>query len=276
VGLESPHSFTSYNWGHPPGTTSRRGNKGAGRLIRYPAKYREPPHHQYNHVYNEHSPYESFQTNRRYDLTGYVSEAQQRWDSGPTPESYPPWEVPQPEEDVQNTITFKTPNTHGRQGVQCRKKPVPLNRHGVPDIEVDQAVYKNLHQDLMKFSAKLNPIYRWKAQPEDSQKRLRDRMDDAYEFEGHVSLNEAWLSSEISDGIGRNKFKLWTFIRGGQAKPPEVKQSYWDALVDLESAPETLEQSARMRSITHGRPPKGYSPKTMEKSVIAALVSEIH
>jgi hypothetical protein len=43
--------------------------------------------------------------------------------------------------------------------------------------------------------------------------------------------------------------------------------------VDLESNPETQEQSARMRSITQGRPPRGYSTKALEKSVIAALVS---
>jgi hypothetical protein len=97
----------------------------------------------------------------------------------------------------------------------------------------------------MKFSAELNPIYGWKTHPEESQLRLRDRLA---EFEGLVSLSESWLSSEISDGIGRNKFRLRTLIRGGQEKPPEVSQSHWESLIDLENEPETQEQSTRMRS----------------------------
>jgi hypothetical protein len=44
-------------------------------------------------------------------------------------------------------------------------------------------------------------------------------------------------------------------------------------MLDLENAPQTQKQSTRMRSITHGRPPKGFSSKAMKKSVIAALVS---
>jgi hypothetical protein len=54
----------------------------------------------------------------------------------------------------------------------------------------------------------------------------------------------------------------------------EVKQTYRDDLVDLESALEMQERSAHMRSITNGRPPKGFSTQAVEKSVIAALVSD--
>jgi hypothetical protein len=88
-----------------------------------------------------------------------------------------------------------------------------------------------------------------------------------------VFLSETWLSSEISDGIGHHKFRMWTLICGGHDKPPEMNQMHWDALVELESVPKTQEQSTRMRSITHGRPPKGFSAKAIEKSVIAAPVS---
>jgi hypothetical protein len=49
------------------------------------------------------------------------------------------------------------------------------------------------------------------------------------------------LSSQITDGFGMNKFRLRMLIRGGHQKPPEVKQAYWDALVELKSAPETQE-----------------------------------
>jgi hypothetical protein len=125
----------------------------------------------------------------------------------------------------------------------------------------------------MKFNAELNPIFGWKAQAEEGQRRLRDRVAEAYDFEGPVCLSESWLASEISEGIGRNKFKLRTLIRGGQQKPLELKQSHWNALVELEDNPEAQEQSARMRSITQGRPPKGYLAKALEKSVISALVS---
>jgi hypothetical protein len=75
----------------------------------------------------------------------------------------------------------------------------------------------------MKFSTELDPIHGWKAQPEVAQNRLCERVDDSYVFEGNVSLSESWLSSQITDGIGRNKFRLRTMIRGGQQKPPEVK-----------------------------------------------------
>lgn len=135
---------------------------------------------------------------------------------------------------------------------QYQKRQVPLNRQGVPNAEVDSLVCSNLHQDLMKFSAELNPKYGWKTQPKDAQNRLKDRVYDGYVFEGHVSLNERWLSSEIMEGIGQHKFRLRMLIRGGQEKRPEVKQSHWDDLVDLESVPEIEEQSACMRNITHG------------------------
>jgi hypothetical protein len=45
--------------------------------------------------------------------------------------------------------------------------------------------------------------------------------------------------------------------------------------VDLESAPETQRQSARMRSITHRRPPKGFSATAIENSIIATLISDL-
>jgi hypothetical protein len=61
-----------------------------------------------------------------------------------------------------------------------------------------------------------------------------------------VFLSETWLSSEISDGIGHHKFRMWTLICGGHDKPPEMNQMHWDALVELESTLETQEQSARM------------------------------
>jgi hypothetical protein len=132
-----------------------------------------------------------------------------------------------------------------------------LNRVGVPDTDIDSNDCKSLHQDPMRFSTELNPIRSWKSQPKESQCRMRDRIANSYEFEGPLSLNESWLSSEITDGIRRNKFRLRTLIwGGGQEKPPEVKQAHWDDLGDLESTPETQERSARMRSITQGRPPK--------------------
>jgi hypothetical protein len=156
------------------------------------------------------------------------------------------------------------------------KKHVPLNRNGALDTMTDSTVCKSLHQDPMKFSAELNPRNGWKGQLEEAQICLYDRAVDAYEFDGPLSLNENWLSSQISDGIGRHKFKLRTIIQGGQPKPLEVQQCHWDDLLDLENAPQTQEQSARMHSITHGRPPKGFLSKAMEKSVIAALVSTEH
>jgi hypothetical protein len=160
--------------------------------------------------------------------------------------------------------------------IKRHRQHVPLNRQGVPNTDMDSLVYKSLHQDLMKFSAKLNSIYGWKSQTEEAQDCLRERIADLYEFDGPMSLSDNWLSSEIIDGIRRHKFRLRTLIRGGHQKPPKVKLLHWDALVELESAPETLEQSARMQSITQGRPPKGYSAKALEKSVIAALVSSLH
>jgi hypothetical protein len=76
----------------------------------------------------------------------------------------------------------------------------------------------------MKFSAELNPTFGWKAQPEEAQICLRNRVDDAYQFDGSASLSESWLASQVGEGIGRNKFKLRTLIRSSQQKPPEVKQ----------------------------------------------------
>ena len=88
-----------------------------------------------------------------------------------------------------------------------------------------------------------------------------------------MTLSESWLTSKISDDIGGNKYRMRTLIRGGHEKPPEMNIVHWNALQELESAPETHEQSARMRSITHGRPPKGFSSKAIEKSVISSLIS---
>jgi hypothetical protein len=75
----------------------------------------------------------------------------------------------------------------------------------------------------MKFSVELNPVFGWKALAEEGQRQLRDRVAEAYDFEGPVCLSESWLASEISEGIGWNKFKLRTLIRGGQQKPSELK-----------------------------------------------------
>jgi hypothetical protein len=121
------------------------------------------------------------------------------------------------------------------------KKHVPLNRNGALDTMTDSTVCKSLHQDLMKFNAELNPRNGWKGQSEEAQIRLHDRVADAYEFGGPLSLSESWLSFQINDGIGRHKFKLRTIIRGGQPKPPEVQQCHWDDLLDLENAPQTQE-----------------------------------
>lgn len=64
----------------------------------------------------------------------------------------------------------------------------------------------------MKFSIELNPIYGWKMQLLEVQSRLRDRIVDTYDFEGSVILNESWLALKISDGMGRNKYRMRTLI----------------------------------------------------------------
>jgi hypothetical protein len=130
---------------------------------------------------------------------------------------------------------------HARASAVHHKKHVPLNRNGAPDTMMDSTVCKSLHQDLMKFSTELNPRNGWKDQSEEVQIRLRDRVADAYGFDRPLSLSESWLSSQISDGIGRHKFKLRTIIQGGQPKPLEVQQCHWDDLLDLENAPQTQE-----------------------------------
>jgi hypothetical protein len=269
----SPPSYASYGWGRAPHTAMVVGSRIDAGVGRPTLQYAENRQDQYSAPYGVHRNYEPFPGRIRYEGRGYGMEAPLPWKEAHNEEYFQQWPSCGLQNDMQNEMQYRSGAPHGRSANLRRQKPVPLNRNGVPDSEVDSSVCKTLHQDLMKFSAKLNPIYGWKTQPEELQLRLRDRLADAYGFEGPVSLSESWLSSEISDGIGRNKFRLRTLIRGGQEKPPEVSQSHWDSLIDLENEPETQEQSARMRSITHGKPPKGFSAKSIEKSVIAVLVS---
>jgi hypothetical protein len=101
---------------------------------------------------------------------------------------------------------------------QRKRKHVPLNRQGVTDAEIDSSICKSLHQDIMKFSTKLNPIYGWKAQLEDVQNCLQDHVVDGYDFKCPILLSETWLLSQVSDGIGCHKFLLQ--ILGGDRRSP--------------------------------------------------------
>jgi hypothetical protein len=120
-------------------------------------------------------------------------------------------------------VQYKPFPVHARASAVRHKKYILLNRNGAPDTMTDSTVCKSLHQDLMKFNAELNPRNGWKGQSEEVQIHLRDRVADAYGFDRPLSLSENWLSPQISDGIGRYKFKLRTIIQGGQPKPPEVQ-----------------------------------------------------
>jgi hypothetical protein len=218
VGLLSPQSFNSFSWGHLPATPSSQASRGNAQYGRSSEQFRDRERERYNPVYSGQSAFDSYPVNSRYEMTGYGSKTQERWDCMKRTKEFPTWDLPASEEDVGNAMTFRTSSSKGIAVIHHRKKHVPLNRQRVPDSEVDQGVYKSLHQDVMRFSTELNPVYAWKAQPEDAQNWLRERVADAYEFEGPVTLNESWLSSEVSDGIGRNKFKLRTYIRGGAGK----------------------------------------------------------
>jgi hypothetical protein len=84
-------------------------------------------------------------------------------------------------------------------------------------------------------------------------------------------VSEQHFKAKISIAISRFKHNLNEKIKAGLSKPPEVKQEFWEVLVNLQDQLEAQAKSKLMANITQGRPLLGVL-KAKRDSTILALV----
>jgi hypothetical protein len=112
----------------------------------------------------------------------------------------------------------------------------------------------------------------WQGQTEEARKRFIRRVNAEYRFVGDASeVSEQHFKAKVSIAISRFKHHLNEKIKTGLPKPPEVKQEYWDELLNLQEHPEVKAKSEHMASITQGRPLLAVS-KAKRDSTVSALV----
>jgi len=151
------------------------------------------------------------------------------------------------------------------------RKKLLLDANGVPTGTLASVFVKDLHA----FSKELNPTATpgWLGQSREAKKRLWQRIRGSWEFGGATNeLDEGYFRKKMSVCVSRSKFQLNERIRQGLSKPPEVKQIYWDKLVELQNDPDVIEKSGHMANISQGRPPKDEVNMKLHNEAVSNLV----
>jgi hypothetical protein len=167
-GTTSYHNGPIYHWGPQPLLSTVGGSRGGTQYRGEGSQYRSPVQEPFNDCYSEQLGYEDYDGRPRYEGPRYSSDTQGMWENIPKPTYIPPWSSCLPYDDMDTSKQYQVAAKHQRPGLGRPKKHVPLNWQGTPDTAIDSPVCKSLNQDLMKFSAELNPVFGWKSQPEEA------------------------------------------------------------------------------------------------------------
>ena len=130
-----------------------------------------------------------------------------------------------------------------------------------------------LKKDIAAFAQKLNPLLQWESQSDDARRRLESRIYAEYHYYGEASrLGEKYLKREVGIAIRTHRFILRKLIDEGKAKLPELKEEFWEKLVDDRGKKEAQEKSTTMASITKSRGLRNSTQKRVEQAKTLQLV----
>jgi hypothetical protein len=109
-------------------------------------------------------------------------------------------------------------------------------------------------KDLAAFTEELNPLLQWESQADDARKRLEQRIYADYHCYGEATkISDKYLKWEVGASIRTHRFHLRKLIDEGKPKPPEIREDFWQTLVDERGTKEAQEKSNTMASIAKNR-----------------------
>ena len=130
-----------------------------------------------------------------------------------------------------------------------------------------------LKKDISAFARELNPLLQWESQADDARKRLESRIYADYQCYGEASrLSEKYLKREVGTCIRTHRFHLRKLIDEGKPKPPELREDFWEKLVDDRGTKEAQEKSTTMASIAKSRGLRNNTRKRVEQATTLQLV----
>jgi hypothetical protein len=80
------------------------------------------------------------------------------------------------------------------------------------------------------------------------------------------------LKREVGASIRTHKFHLRKLIDEGKPKPPEIRDDFWDQLVDERGTKEAQAKSTTMASVAKNRGQRNSTRKRVEQATTIQLV----
>ena len=133
-----------------------------------------------------------------------------------------------------------------------------------------------LKKDIAAFARELNPLLQWEQQDNEAKRRLESRIDAEYHCYGEASrLSDKYLKREVGTSIRTHRFILRKLIDEGKPKPPELREEFWEKLMDDRGTKEAQEKSTTMASIAKGRGQRNSTRKKVEQATMLQLVRKL-
>jgi hypothetical protein len=143
-------------------------------------------------------------------------------------------------------------------------------RYSVP-VEKMAEVFK---KDIAACAREFDPLVQWESQSDDAKNRLQNRIYPDYHCYGKYSIvSEKYLKREVGGCIRTHQFYLRKLIDEGKPKPPEIRQDFWERLVEDMGTKEAQEKSTTMASIAKNRGQRNNTKKRVEQATTLQLVS---
>jgi hypothetical protein len=128
-------------------------------------------------------------------------------------------------------------------------------------------------KDISAFARELNPLLQWESQADEAKKRLEQHIYADYHCYGEATRkSDKYLKREVGASIRTHKFHLRKLIDEGKPKPPEIRDDFWDQLVDERGTKEAQAKSTTMASVAKNRGQRNSTRKRVEQATTIQLV----
>jgi hypothetical protein len=128
------------------------------------------------------------------------------------------------------------------------KKPVDVDKKGIPYGKMVAPFVA----DIQSLARDLDPSLGYANQKEDARIRLRERLEEEWEFySDSKTVSEAYIKKKAGRTLIKYRHELNKLIDQGKNKPMDVLKEYWDELVKTRGTPKARARSQLMRGHCH-------------------------
>jgi hypothetical protein len=122
-------------------------------------------------------------------------------------------------------------------------------------------------KDIAAFAREMNPLLQWESQANNARKWLEHPIYTNYHGYGEAArMSDKYLKQEVGTSIMMHYFYLKKLIDEGKPKSLEIREDFWQKLVNERGTKEAQAKSTTMASIAKNRGQRNSTQKKVKQA----------